>query len=144
MEFYPFFMQCNISDVRYKNLSIGIGGLIFSRGKTKVLCVGNGEFCIPDEFSEQSKRDLLGKLNNTCEFDELSKQIALYRATVKRKSDKIRDVNNFVLVESNMGKAKKIHAIIVIALLLKLIDDPSLYDLDQYNKNFLISQASIA
>lgn len=49
MTFYPFFMECSLKEKnkvfsrQLKNLSFGIGGLIFSRGHSKFLVVGDDE-----------------------------------------------------------------------------------------------------
>lgn len=149
MIFNAFFIKCSQSESneivkrKLKNLTFGIGGLIFTRGNVQYLSIGNGEFRIPDMYTEKDKLLLMTLLQPDTIFDEIARKIYHQQQIGTKKSEKIRIIIDKILNLNNISinKAKDMYVCIFLAILLKLIDS-NINDINPevYTLNYLISK----
>lgn len=125
MSFYPFFIECSLSERnetfrrKFKNLAFGIGGLIFSRGNSHYLSMGNEEFLIPNVYNEKDKIDLSILLKPDDEFNEFGKQIYhQQRIGGTKKIDKLRIISDNILKKPN--ESREINVCVLLIVILKV------------------------
>lgn len=128
MPFYPFFMKCSIAEEnetishQFKNLSFGIGGLIFSRGDAYFLSLGEEEFRVPTDYNDDARIQLKQMMIDS---DYYNINLQLFQQTMcqPRKADKLRSLTECVLKKNEpIEKSREMYTLLVVAFFLKIIE----------------------
>mgnify|MGYP000214847084 FL=1 len=129
---FPFFIECSkhYQHDLYKQkflqrLAFGNGIHIIKRKDKNIMITANGEFIIPSAYSDNARKELVGKLWEINEYTRLGDCIEDMRRTwhTARKKDKIYLLYKYVagLTDISRQEKKVMCNILILALLLKMI-----------------------
>jgi len=143
---YPFFLECEkhtkspMLKSLFKALTFGKGGRIVSKKNKNVLITVNGEFVIPNEYSEEDMLQL-EKMLDMKQFEIESDKLKETRTTWSsiRKKDKLKLFYNYVgTLPIPLIDKIKLSRFIILAMFLKLITNEDV----EYNGEYITGLSS--
>lgn len=143
---YPFFLECEkhtkspMLKSLFKALTFGKGGHIISKKNKNVLITVNGEFVIPNAYSEEDRLQLEKMLDVEpleTESDKLKEARTNWSSI--RKKDKLKLFYNYVgTLPISLVDKIKLSRFIILAVFLKLITNEDV----EYNGEYITGLSS--
>lgn len=118
--FIPLFVELykrskvDVEKRRYQNLAFGRGGVIINRDGIKYIVVGNKEQALP------TNPDQYDCTYTDTKFNDMANRISDYRQQSSRRADKTCALNESLLANMSVEKAKQNYSASILAMLLKI------------------------